>query len=49
MVTANPTITSPKTKPEVETGPQRRYHPDVHCPSQKERLTRTVRRILTTP
>ena len=41
-----PSRTTPKTTPLVEPKPQRRYHPDWHCPSQKERTTRTVRRIL---
>lgn len=41
-----PTRTTPKTTPQVEPKPQRRYHPDWHCPGQKERTARTVRRIL---
>ena len=42
----NPTRTSPRTKPGVGPKPERRYHPDWHCLGQKERTTRTVRRIL---
>ncbi len=43
----DPTRTTPKTTPGIEPSPQRRYHPEWHCPAQKERTTRTVRRILT--
>ena len=31
---SGPSRTTPKTRPQVEPKPQRRYHPDWHCPGE---------------
>lgn len=46
VLTDTKTRTVPKVEPITEPKPQRRYHPDWHCPSQRDRTVRTVRRIL---
>lgn len=40
------TKTTPRTTPATTPKPERRYHPDDHCPAQKERTTRKIRRFV---